>query len=63
MRAYAIRAHSALIRVLGWTGPAKVEGSVAVLGGDGLPLPANARTTLAVLVNLLKEFDQQVDAI
>nr|WP_249807148.1 MULTISPECIES: transposase [unclassified Bradyrhizobium] len=30
---------------------------------DGLPLPCNARMTLDVLVNQLKELDQQVDAI
>lgn len=36
---------------------------MAVLDDDGLPLPCNARMTLDVLVNQLKELDQQVDAI
>ncbi|UPJ94972.1 transposase [Bradyrhizobium sp. 172] len=36
---------------------------MAGLDGDGLPLPCNARMTLDVLVNQLKELDQQVDAI
>lgn len=34
-----------------------------MLDDDGLPLPCNARMTLDVLVNQLKELDQQVDAI
>ncbi|MGY4281782.1 transposase [Bradyrhizobium sp. LM2.7] len=36
---------------------------MAVLDDDGLPLSANARMALDVLVSQLKELDQQVDAI
>ncbi|MET4449399.1 transposase [Bradyrhizobium sp. GM2.2] len=36
---------------------------MAVLDDDGLRLPCNVRMTLDVLVNQLKELDQQVDAI
>lgn len=37
--------------------------SLDLLNDEGLTLPANARTALAVLVNQPKKLDQQIDAI
>ncbi|WP_315728295.1 MULTISPECIES: IS110 family transposase [unclassified Bradyrhizobium] len=63
MAACAIRAHFAEFGIIVGQGRQRVDSLVDLLDDEALALPANARLALAVLVNQLKELDQQVEAI
>jgi transposase len=63
MTSCAIRAHFAEFGIVVGQGRQRVDGLVDMLDDEGLILPATARMALVALVNQLKEFDSQIDAI
>lgn len=46
-----------------WARSTEIDGLVDMLSDEGLILPTTARMALVALVNQLKEFDSQIDAI
>jgi transposase len=63
MTSCAIRAHFAEFGIIVGQGRQRVGGLVDMLDEEALTLPTTARIALVALVNQLKEFDSQIDAI
>jgi transposase len=63
MTSCAIRADFAEFGIVIGQGRQKVHGLVDMLDDEGLILPTTARMALGALVNQLKEFDSQIDAV